>query len=1477
MKHKLLLIAFTLFVLSASAQNDYRLLLQSGTIQPAANTTTFINESNDDQQELFNGYYYRLIQFNTIPTAADKERISRAGLLLLTYIPNKAFITAIPQSFDKTLLSQLNVRSVVAMNGIQKINNVLLGQAPEHARPIPGFVDVVIEYYQNIPYELISKQVQGYENLSHDISNHTIIIRIPENEVRTIAAQPWLAYMAPIGAPSTPDDNKGRSLHRSNVINSDYASGNHFDGTGVTIALADDGDIGPHIDFTGRVTRHTGGLGGTHGDMTSGICIGAGNLNPINRGMATGAHLQLYDISGYPQVVGAVNNFNTLGTVITSTSYSQGSSPGSDCNIYTADTEFGDNLIFNNPQIVYVFSAGNQGTGNCGYPVSGGWGTITGGYKTGKNVITVGNLTGSDGLDATSSRGPLSDGRLKPDICSNGNGQISCTPDNTYQSASTATSNGTSGACPGIAGLTAQLYQAYKSLNGGNNPPSGLIKACMLNSAEDLGNPGPDYSYGWGRVNVGRALTTLQQVRYITDTIAQGEINTHNITVPAGVSDLRVMLYWMDPAGTPVAAVSLVNDLNMHLSDPVNIDWNPWRLDPTPVLANITAVAVRGNDSLNNMEQVTVPAALQGTWTITVDGFAVPMGPQSYFIVYEYRTQEIDVTYPQGGEGFVSGEQEIIRWDAVKGLGAFTLEYTINGGQTWTLVSNSINQNLLQYTWPVPAFTTGKASIRVSRGGFSAESDTLFSIIAVPQNIQVDYACVDSLQLTWNAVPSAIGYTIYQLGSKYMDVIGTSNTNSFVVHGTNPVDEYWFSVSAITVDSTNGRRAIAIHKDPGLLNCPLTNDAALASVISPNAGTLTDCQGTNNLSVIIKIINNGVNAISNIPVGYFIGLNSVNEIVAGPIQPGDSLLFTFATPLSYPFVGTYSLNVWLNIAGDQNGYNDTITVVTNVTNGTIVPVPFTENFDAINLCSTASDCEATVCPISNGWINAINLNEDDIDFRVSAGATPSTGTGPANDHTLGNASGRYIYLEASACFNKTSFLLSPCIDLSTITGPQLSFWYNMSGAAMGELHLDILASGALIEDIMSPISGDQGTNWQQAVVDLSAYAGDMITLRFRGITGADFTSDMALDDINIIETNIAPAPAFAANFTTSCVNNTVTLIDNSLYNPTSWEWTITPATFSFVNGTTANSQYPQLQFAATGVYDIKLKATNIYGTDSLTIANYINIIPPATLSLTENFEGTTWPPSGWRVEAGGNNFTWQQVSNVVGITGAQTKAAKINNFDYSPVGGEDGLARIQISLAGATNPIMTFERAYVRAFATPVDGLRIDVSTDCGNSYVPTGYFKQGATLATGANVVTSFTPTSATQWRKDTLNLISWVGQDITLKFVNISGSNNNLFLDNINIGEFSGINELPLNALINIYPNPSIEGVFNITVNGVKNQPAIFSITDVEGRIVEKRAETINENFNTIINLQQQSKGVYFLEIRTNQGVSRFRLSVI
>ena len=86
------------------------------------------------------------------------------------------------------------------------------------------------------------------------------------------------------------------------------------------------------------------------------------------------------------------------------------------------------------------------------------------------------------------------------------------------------------------------LAQVYKDKNGGAEPPSTLLRAIMMNTADDLGNAGPDYKTGYGRPNMRRAYNVINNAQYLTDSISNGDTNSHTLAVPANTKQVRVML-----------------------------------------------------------------------------------------------------------------------------------------------------------------------------------------------------------------------------------------------------------------------------------------------------------------------------------------------------------------------------------------------------------------------------------------------------------------------------------------------------------------------------------------------------------------------------------------------------------------------------------------------------------------------------------------------------------------------------------------------------------------------------------------------------------------------------------------------------------------------------------------------------------------------------------------------------------------------
>jgi PKD repeat protein len=89
-------------------------------------------------------------------------------------------------------------------------------------------------------------------------------------------------------------------------------------------------------------------------------------------------------------------------------------------------------------------------------------------------------------------------------------------------------------------------------------------------------------------------------------------------------------------------------------------------------------------------------------------------------------------------------------------------------------------------------------------------------------------------------------------------------------------------------------------------------------------------------------------------------------------------------------------------------------------------------------------------------------------------------------------------------------------------------------------------------------------------------------------------------------TPVAPVANFSASATNVTPGTTVSFTDLSSGIPTSWSWSVSPATgWSYAAGSTATTQNPQIVFNTVGQYTISLTATNAQGSDIETKNNYI--------------------------------------------------------------------------------------------------------------------------------------------------------------------------------------------------------------------------------------------------------------------------------
>jgi hypothetical protein len=143
----------------------------------------------------------------------------------------------------------------------------------------------------------------------------------------------------------------------------------------------------------------------------------------------------------------------------------------------------------------------------------------------------------------------------------------------------------------------------------------------------------------------------------------------------------------------------------------------------------------------------------------------------------------------------------------------------------------------------------------------------------------------------------------------------------------------------------------------------------------------------------------------------------------------------------------------------------------------------------------------------NNWVQA---TDDDINWTIKSGITPTSFTGP-NGAYQGNY---YAYTEATNHYNKTAILISPCFDLASVNNPAITFYYHMYGSQMGTMKLDISTNEGATWTTLWTKSGNQYNSWKTTTIALTAYATETVKFRFVGTTGGN-TSDMAIDAVTI--------------------------------------------------------------------------------------------------------------------------------------------------------------------------------------------------------------------------------------------------------------------------------------------------------------------------------------------------------------------------
>tara|TARA_Y100001934_G_scaffold42633_1_gene51350 strand:+ start:234 stop:4232 length:3999 start_codon:yes stop_codon:yes gene_type:complete len=422
-------------------------------------------------------------------------------------------------------------------------------------------------------------------------------------------------------------------------------SGANLTGLGEVIGISDTGLDADHGDFDGRLRSPIFNLFGPdnsgadsnsgHGTHVTSTLLGDGSGDSNSTGIVPEATFHFYqlevDSSGILARWGSL--YEMFEHSLSNDAYIHTNSWGSESLVgdYTSDSRSIDWFTNDYPEFLVIFSAGDMGVSGVTSP------------STAKNALSVGaSTTGAFGSETIgqifneSSSGPTSDGRIKPDLVAPGvmicsaraqeadlatGGNCSNSMHSDGSTPMYMTLNGSSMATSVVAGASAMAREFLREEVGIATPGSDLIRALLVNGAEDIGEQDvPNSREGWGQLNISNSLLPKSNgvnlsVFYDQERqLMPGHSFIYTFEVSGG-SGIDVTLAWNDIEGSASAsqnASRLVNNLDLVVTSPTGEVYNGNNF------VNGISQTTQFSDQLNNLERVRLPSPQSGIWSVQV-------------------------------------------------------------------------------------------------------------------------------------------------------------------------------------------------------------------------------------------------------------------------------------------------------------------------------------------------------------------------------------------------------------------------------------------------------------------------------------------------------------------------------------------------------------------------------------------------------------------------------------------------------------------------------------------------------------------------------------------------------------------------------------------------------------------------------------------------------------------------------------------
>ena len=186
-----------------------------------------------------------------------------------------------------------------------------------------------------------------------------------------------------------------------------------------------------------------------------------------------------------------------------------------------------------------------------------------------------------------------------------------------------------------------------------------------------------------------------------------------------------------------------------------------------------------------------------------------------------------------------------------------------------------------------------------------------------------------------------------------------------------------------------------------------------------------------------------------------------------------------------------------------------------------------------------------------------------------------------------------------------------------------------------------------------------------------------------------------------------PIADFSADNTSPGVGQMVSFTDLSINGPTLWVWSFTPSTVTFVGGTNAFSQHPQVQFDAPGNYSVELTVSNAAGSDVESKADYVVVIYPPIADFTSDITNPNVGGSVTFTDLSTNNptsWSWIFIPTTMTYLGGTTSGSQHPQVQFDA----PGLYIVELTVSNASGNDTETKIDYISVTAPPISDFSAD-------------------------------------------------------------------------------------------------------------------------------------------------------------------------